>query len=577
MATISDPKYLQFIDVLGMRLFRIPPYQRAYSWTKEQIEDLLNDISKLYGVDPNSKNSNHFMATIVCMNTNEQKELGSNVLPILNVVDGQQRLTTLIILLKAISKKMLEIGGDENKDEGETLNKLLVKKDNDQLVLLQTNHDSSNMFRNYLKYGTKQNRESFNTLAEKLLCDAYNICEKFVDDWHKTKDIIGLLKIIKNRLKFVFHELPDDQSVYTVFEVLNSRGLPVDGLDKCKSMLMGIAFEKCDSDDAAKETIGEMQKLWGKIFRAIGTVKMKTDEIVRFSATLMYDKPVRKPVSEENALTYFRGLCEKTPSKTLEITESVTEVAEVLSILHRSKRLKAVFEISHSRLLAVAIKLSKTLSDKEKDEIFGIWENISFKIFGLCEKDSRFSVGDFTELAYDIYNKNISKDKIIERLNNIGAKYFAKESIENLAESDCYNNWEVELRYFLYRYEEYLSKKAGENLRDELWEKIWESSTSTTIEHIFPQTPSKDWTGKIDSTDDSEIIKKNVNRLGNLALLSPGVNSSIKNHSFDDKKSVYKTSGLHLVSDLAQLSDWNLDEIKKREKAMIEFAKTIWE
>lgn len=574
MAITSDPKYQPFIDVLGMRLFRIPEYQRCYSWEEHQIQDLFEDISKIYNKQSKDKYDHHFMATIVCLNTMNSEELGSKVLPVLHVVDGQQRLTTLIILLKAISKKLLVQNDKKYIDEGEELNKLLIK-DNDRLILLQTNHDSSNVFRNYLKQGLIPNKSSIKTIAEKKLRDAFSLCEDYVKLWHETKDLIDLLKIVKNRLDFIFYELSDEQSVYTVFEVLNSRGLPVDGLDKCKSMLMGIAFEKFEVQ-VATEKIGELHQLWSNIYRTIGICNIRSDEILRFSATLMHATPISQPVSEEEALSQFRSLCEADPEKVITISQKILEITEKLTKLYATKRLEAVIEISYARLLAVSIYLNLALNDTQRQEVLNMWERVTFKVFSLCDKDSRFSRGDFTKLAYEVYNENMSRDKIIQRLKHIGDKYSFDEVLKNISNTDCYSNWTKELRYFLYQFEEYLAECSGEKVGSELWGKIWESSPSTTIEHIFPQNPNLDWKGKIDPSDDADLITHNVNRIGNLALLPPGENSRIKNFSFKKKKETYKNSGLRMVTDLLQKKDWNIKTIEQREKIMIQFAKQRW-
>ena len=143
------PEYLTFDKILSNRLFSIPSYQRAYSWKEKQRKELFNDILKLYqGKDCNR---HHFMATIVCLDKNEKQMVGTDELVRVDVVDGQQRLTTLIILLKALAKKLVEKTDDE-KEEAKKLQELLVKKD-ERLILLQTNHDSAKLFTNYLITG----------------------------------------------------------------------------------------------------------------------------------------------------------------------------------------------------------------------------------------------------------------------------------------------------------------------------------------------------------------------------------------------------------------------------------------
>lgn len=360
-----------------------------------------------------------------------------------------------------------------------------------------------------------------------------------------------------------------------MFEVLNSRGLPVDSLDKCKSMLMGIVFEKLDTG-VAKEEIKELHKLWSNIYREIGLVNIKGDEILRFTATLNHSSPISQPLSEEDSLAQFRRICESEPTKAVEVTQEILQVTKILTQLSNNKRLEAVTEISYARLLSVSILSNRFLEKGDKEDVIRAWEKVTFRVFGLCDKDSRFSRGDFTRLAYDVYNTKMTKDKIMERLIKIGSKYSIDDAVKNLRQSDCYNNWTRELRYFLYQYEEYLSKNAGEQISLELWDKIWGSSPSTTIEHIHPQILCEPWRMKIDSKDDPDVIIETVHRLGNLTLLPPGFNSRIKNYSFETKKEQYRLSGLRIVQDLIKKDDWTLAEIEDREEEMIEFAKKHW-
>jgi len=93
------PDFFTFDTLLQKNLFRIPNFQRAYSWESKQRNDLFEDIKKLNKYP----DRHHFMATIVCLNTQKKEEVGVDEFQVLNVVDGQQRLTTLIIILKSIS------------------------------------------------------------------------------------------------------------------------------------------------------------------------------------------------------------------------------------------------------------------------------------------------------------------------------------------------------------------------------------------------------------------------------------------------------------------------------------------
>jgi len=235
-----QPEFKSLIVILSDKLFNIPEYQRHYSWQTKQREELFEDIKKLQVARGKYDERVHFMATIVCLKTKDKKQVGSNTFFVYDVVDGQQRLTTLVILLKAISLKLTAVGQVE---EAKELDKLLIKDDG-QLIILQNNHDNRLILRNYLSRGKKPQKPSIVTAADKNILQAIEDCDKFVNSH---SDVIEILTIIKNSLYFIFHSLEDKGAVYTIFEVLNSRGLDVDWLDKCKSLLMGLLYESGSS------------------------------------------------------------------------------------------------------------------------------------------------------------------------------------------------------------------------------------------------------------------------------------------------------------------------------------------
>jgi uncharacterized protein with ParB-like and HNH nuclease domain len=101
-----QPEFKPLIVILSDKLFRIPEYQRHYSWQTKQRNELFEDIQKLQTVREKYDERTHFMATIVCLKTKDKEQVGSNTFYVYDVVDGQQRLTTLVILLKAISFKL---------------------------------------------------------------------------------------------------------------------------------------------------------------------------------------------------------------------------------------------------------------------------------------------------------------------------------------------------------------------------------------------------------------------------------------------------------------------------------------
>ena len=258
-----QPQFQTVGVLLTERLFQIPEYQRAYSWQSKQRKDLFEDIQK---VAESENDSTHFMATIVGLRR-KKLSIASDAFVEIEVVDGQQRLTTLTILLKALSKALRPTDAKRANE----IDALLVKGDDLSLLLLRTNHDTSQIFVDYLREGASPKEKTPQTSADHNLVDAIVECEEFVAQWTAASKhpLIELYSIIKNRLSVIFHEIEDEALVYTVFEVLNSRGLDVTWFDKLKSLLMAIVFEHGDSG-SKKGTVAELHKLWTEIYGVIG-------------------------------------------------------------------------------------------------------------------------------------------------------------------------------------------------------------------------------------------------------------------------------------------------------------------
>jgi len=407
------------------------------------------------------------------------------------------------------------------KREKDKIDELLIKSDR-RLILIQTNHDSNNIFREYLLTGKYPELSKAETLAERNLIKAFLECDNFVRSWEKGP--LDLLKIVKNRIDFIFYIIDDQATVYTTFEVLNSRGLEVDWLDKCKSMLMGIAFEKF-SDSSKNEKINELHEKWKKIYRIIGIREIPGQEILSFASTFKHQTQQSKKLTPEKSVSFLRQYCTKNSDKILDITQYFIDVAKELEFLYKNRRLKAVTNIGHARLLAVAILLNKNFTSQHKDRLLQTWEKVSFRIFGLFQKDARTKVGEYTRLSQKVIKEKSDDDKLYSQIKKLGDEYpidLAIEEIEKINDAnDAYDYFDRDLIYLFYRYEEYLAKKAGSDISKEVWEQIWQSSPTDTIEHILPQKPNTIWKNQFGKKYNSFF-----NRLGNLIILPPKINST---------------------------------------------------
>ncbi|HLZ11693.1 MAG TPA: DUF262 domain-containing HNH endonuclease family protein [Candidatus Acidoferrum sp.] len=566
-----EPKYQTLNALFADRVFQIPKYQRFYSWQKKQREDLFGDIRELA---KKGEDRHHFMATIVCFRTRDIKSFGSLEYRMYDIVDGQQRLTTLILIMKAIQKRLEE--GEEKKD----ISKILVKGDGN-LLLLQTNNANQQLFNDYLKNGKSPSKDKIKTYADRNLRDAIQDCERFVSVWlEEGKDLMALLRLLRNRLGFVVYDTDDNTIVYSVFEVLNSRGLEVDWLDKSKSALMGRAFELSKSTAAATAKIDELNALWGKIYERLALEPVAGHEVLRVAATIRLGDEAGKPLKAETALKKFREFCNDA-EKTTTVSTWLYDNADTLVKLQKNRYWEPVVGILQARVLAVSLMLTDTLTESEREKALDQWQRVTFRIYGLFGRDSRSKVGDYVRLANNMMNRAEGAKRyseIMASLRKLGEDYPIEAAVaEGLSKKNCYEGFAEETRYILWHYEEHLAESAGAQINKEIREEIWqERSASDTIEHIFPQSPEPGgaWEGKLKK---HQRIETHVHRIGNLILLAEPLNEEARRKGFSEKKNIYaKSEGLRMVKEVMNEKDWRQQEIEKRENKIIEWAKTAW-
>lgn len=563
-----DPQNLTLNELLNNRLFRIPPYQRAYSWKNKQREDLFSDLLTLY----RKQHDFHFMATVVGVSRGTQM-LGTDLYHLVDIVDGQQRLTTLILLLKAIALSL-----PSNHAERDRIESQLVKDNALTLVLLQTNHDYSGYFIDYLRHGRCTVKNAFTSQADANIIAGIKSVQEFILRWKQDTQCseVELLALIKNRLRFIYHQLDQERLVYTVFEVLNARGLEVAWLDRCKAVLMGIAYEEAQN---SAELIKELHDIWRRIYERVGLRQGLSSEVLRFAATLWTQNTTSRVLSDQDALEVFRKAATGQPNVTIEISRFIENVAGGLDDLLADTQKAAVTKIAHARLLAVAIDLRFTGDQRER--LLTQWEHVSFRIFGLSRRDSRTRIGDYVRLARAIHtggNDAAAYRSALTRIGQLaGNEFTAQRAVDHLRKANCYEGWEEELRYFFYARERWLDARSGQVHTSAVWNKIWQQSASQSIEHILPQNPPQDsaWMRLLDEakTDAAAVC----HRLGNLVLLPPKVNNALSNSDFVNKREAYRKIGLAITGEIIEYQSWGLAEIEAREQALIAWAADYWD
>lgn len=599
-----DPKLYNLSALLTNRIFIIPEYQRSYSWSSRQREDLFGDIEKVYEKSKGSEPVEHFMATLVCLLT-KKVMIGTKEFDHLEVVDGQQRLTSLIILLKAIHKRLAKKSSDYL-----DLSKVLVKDDQLTTPILKTNNDSKGIFLSYIRNGkaAKENKikPTELTYADRQLCRAFEESENFVNRWiAANRTLEDLIVIINYRLYFILHLLDNEAVVYKTFEVLNSRGLSVEWIDRFKSMLMGLIFENKGTEAA----INDMHDSWADIYKLIGIKTEYGTMALRYMATLSGERSVSRVLSEEDSVKLLVDCCSKSVKQDFcrltgvdTAVEEAAEVAEteekatvnvVLNVINCSKcllefvrhikalmqdaRVEAVTKMQHARLLALAIQMNSSFTIKEKHKLLELWEKISFKLFGLMRRDSRYSIGDYTRAAYDIYCNQISYEEAWQRINGfVGNSYSIEDAITLIKKTNCYDEWGDSFRYLMYRRELYLAEKQKSHLPKKQWSNIWAEEVKETIEHILPQSDVT--LGDKNMPENRKTKKVYHHRLGNLLVLEAHKNSSLQNKTPLVKAQSYNELLIEqeVRERIQQSKRWTLKEVKEREEELFEWMREEW-
>jgi len=500
------------------------------------------------------------MAAVVCRRK-KKLSIETDEFYQLDIVDGQQRITTLIILLNAI-RLALDTRKQTEKNLHRELSELLVKGDGAKLLLLQTNHDTSHHFSDYLRNGNAEDSAAVTTLADRELLEAIEECEEFVESWQESKRrLISLVALLKNRLSFLLHEIKDEKAVYTVFEVLNSRGLEVSWLDRLKSILMGAAFELKQTD--RRGLIKELHTIWRDIYSVIGLRQGLSTEALRFAATLLVKDVPSRPLGEQDSVEVFRRHTD-TAKQILTVAKWLLDVTRACDKVNSNRRIGAVTRISQARLLATSLYLHKRLKATERDQLLARWEKVSFRIYGMLKYDARSGVGDYVRLAWRVVNEQSSLTDIDEGIREIGVYYPIETAIDSLRGVNFYEGREDELRYFMFRYEEYLAQQQSLNYRNEQWNKIWLQSPAQSIEHIWPQSNAP------------EDIRHTI---GNLLLLPPRLNSTLQDRQPKEKAEAYRKTGLLIAEEVAELleeSRWTKKAVRNREKDLLEWAAREW-
>lgn len=536
----SETKLQPIIE--GTKQYVVPLFQRPYSWDKREWKILWEDLEWLAD---NPEHKSHFIGSLVTMPTSNQPESVTKYL----LIDGQQRVTTIFILLTLLRDLAKQQKIDLYQEIEQTLLFNAFKKGHEHYKLLPTQSDREEFF-SLLK------SESTEKQSQISLC--YQFFEKELKK-NKAIQIDSLFEIIKSRLSVVSIVLDYDDNPHLVFESLNAKGRPLTQADLIRNyFLMRIPVEI--QEESYEKYWRPMQaNLGDSLTEFVRHYLMKSGALVKQSDVYF---TLKDKIGSNDALATLKDMAKfasyyhKILNPQFEANEVLQTALEELTSLDVGTAypfLLNCYDDYQQGLMTPSIFL----------QIIQLLENFIIRRF-LCNAGTKQLAQIFSSLyaraqaqnPNDIYNglrvflqgKDYPKDAEISQRMVSDKMYGAGDRLNKA-------------KFILKRLEQHFAHK----------EKV--DVSNLTIEHIMPQTLSKEWQESMgqDYQTDHDLY---LHVIGNLTLTA--YNSELSNSSFAKKKELLKQSHLDINKYFTNCESWTKHDIEARSGYLAEIALQVW-
>lgn len=579
------------------RYFEIPNYQRSYAWKEKQLKDFLDDFSHIENYQK------YYYGTILL----QQKE---NTDDSYEIVDGQQRLTTLIIFMNCLIERMQAVGLSEEANE---LSKKYIKYKNNYILRLQDQDDG--FFKSYILSNNSNKIEK--TPAQKNLSYAKNYFTKALENIDE-QELIGYKTRIQAANCLVY-SVTDRNEAAMIFETTNDRGKLLTNLEKTKSYLMYKVSTTFKNTTSLLNTIQQgFNDIYATYEDLKGKQKFNLDEnSIQQYMFIAFENWKNKKINGKSIKAYQHYLDElkatinnmvveinSSPNDTIRDEKETLLNDYIENYINKLKdsfnAIKSMYDIKYSdfynlislnRMASIYPLLIKAYSlDNSKDKNYFIklckWcEIFCFRGLTILKYLSNKYQDTIYALARD-FNGNFEKiyDEIKSLIISLGDD---DKFINKLQDKDFFKEYSSQDRnYFFWSYENYLRDKLGyPNLTfDDLWQT--DPKKKLTIEHIVAQNDNKDKTRILKDEKYIKIgqrkffDKEYLHSIGNLTIDPLSANASKGKKEVAEKNSKYFTAAPLMsqneLDDFLFNGKWTIESINNRKNQIIEFAKHKW-
>lgn len=579
------------IESLYKDFYTVPDFQREYVWQREQVEKLLQDVHDEFYDEEGQliKGPEYFLGSIVVCKGDDGT---------FQLIDGQQRMTTIYLVLCGIRDLLIEMNEAPNDTLKAQIASAATDDDGEEVFrhrLVLQYEDSKGILEQIVKKPDQLEAISDKTTSVERIRTAYQDIKEFlrVNCDTSPKRLRRFYAAFTKRVKLIRIKTPSLTNALKVFETINDRGVGLNAMDLLKNLL----FMKTTSDDYPR-----LKERWKKLIDTVDGCGEKPLRFLRYYIMSHFELDSKKPLREDDIYDWFvrnTKVCglEDNP---LAFLKELIECAEAWSNFANAKNvdgsanpyLRNLALLSgaarqHYILLLAGRHLSPDLFSKLCRGI----ENLFFCYIITREPTKTF------ERNFALWSKSLRetqdearldiflKDKIARDLGNRSAAFdFA------FAELTQSRIQKYRMRYILAKLTQYVEQQAWNNPAHKSLDQYIASTVD--IEHILPQNPTASVKEAFDKKDQYDEY---VEKLGNLTLLEKTINTSVSNETYDKKLPGYRQSAFLLtkslaekpqvgvntslnraVRDLQAFSEWNSESILFRQKMLATLARSVW-
>ncbi|MEA5533052.1 DUF262 domain-containing protein [Crocosphaera sp. XPORK-15E] len=541
----SQTKLQDILD--NTRQYIIPLFQRPYSWKKSEWQTLWDDILELYTTDSPRI---HFMGSIV---TSQIPSVPQAVTKY-SLIDGQQRLTTIVILFCALRDYAKK--AEEQRLAEEINDKMLVNKFSEGIdyYKLQPTQADRQVFQNIIN-----NEENLSNYSDILECYIFfdKQLRKNRINTRKIKQIIG------NNLSFISILLSADDDPYLVFESLNAKGRPLTQADLIRNyFFMKIKTDKQESV-YQQYWLPMQDSLGDNLTEFIRHYLTKSGNVVKQNDVYFV---IKEQINNKEALLYLQDLVKFSKYYAKLLDPNLEQQEQVRKCLHRINRLD-IATVYPFLLNYYDEWTQNQITQQDFIDVLKIIENFILRRF-VCNIQTQGLNRIFASLYLQIIKDiDLASQTLVDRLKLVlQTQGYPKDNEfrEGLIQVKLYGGNRSEK-----------AKIILESIEESFNHKEQVSFDNLSIEHIMPQKLTDWWQQHLG--EDWEITHELlIHSLGNLTLTASEYNSSISNHNFSDKQKQFNNSHLELNKYFGNQETWKREDIEKRAEYLADIALKIW-